>query len=136
MPNAEEALGRVPLFSDLSARQLRRLAAKLRERQFSAGTTVTREGEMSGVGFFIVVSGEATVNGGGREIGTLGPGDQFGEIALIAERERTATVTAKTPLNCLELPVWELRELVQRDGELGWKLLQHVVMLLLDRPSP
>lgn len=132
MPSREEALSRVPLFSDLSTRQLRRLAGKLREREFDSGTTVLREGEMSGIGFFIVVSGEAAVSREGREIATLGPGDYFGDLALIAERERTATVTAKTPLACLEMPVWDFRELVQSDGELAWNLLQHVVTQLLD----
>jgi len=132
VPSREEALSRVPLFSDLSTRQLRRLAGKLREREFDSGTTVLREGEMSGIGFFIVVSGEAAVSREGREIATLGPGDYFGDLALIAERERTATVTAKTPLACLEMPVWDFRELVQSDGELAWNLLQHVVTQLLD----
>jgi CRP-like cAMP-binding protein len=132
VPDQGEALSRVPLFSDLSKRQLRRLAGKLRERQFDPGMTPLREGDMSGCCFFTVVSGEATVSHEGREIATLRPGDHFGELALIAERERTATVTAKTPLKCLEMPVWEFRELVKADGELGWKLLQHVVTQLLD----
>jgi CRP/FNR family transcriptional regulator, cyclic AMP receptor protein len=133
VPNAGEALKQVPLFSDLNGRQLRRLAGKLTERQFEPGTTVVREGKMSGVGFFIVVSGEATVTYSGRTIAKLGPGDYFGELALIAERERTATVTADTRLNCLELPMWDFRELVQGDGELAWKLLQHVVTMLMDK---
>jgi CRP/FNR family transcriptional regulator, cyclic AMP receptor protein len=132
VPSREEALRRVPLFSDLSTRQLRRLAGKLKEHQYGAGITPVREGHMSGIGVFIVVSGEATVSREGREIATLGPGDHFGELALIAERERTATVTAQTPLNCLEMPVWDFRELVEADGELGWKLLQHVATQLLD----
>jgi CRP-like cAMP-binding protein len=135
MSTAEEALERVPLFSDLSARQLRRLARKLKERQFEPGTTVVRENEMSGVGFFIVLSGEATVSDGGRTIAQLKGGDHFGELGLIAERERTATVTAETALTCLELPVWDFRDLVQGDAELGWKLLQHVVNTLLDERS-
>lgn len=133
--NREEALGEVPLFSDLSRRQLRRLAGKLRERQFDPGMTPVREGHMSGCCFFIVASGEATVSREGREIATLGPGAHFGELALISERDRTATVTAKTPLTCLDLPVWDFRELVKTDGELSWKLLQHVVTQLLDEPS-
>jgi CRP-like cAMP-binding protein len=135
MPNTEEALGRVPLFADLSGRQLRRLASKLRERRFEPGTTVVREREMSGIGFFVVVAGEATVSSDGREIARLGPGDHFGELGLVAERERTATVTAETPLECLELPAWDFRELVQGDGDLAWKLLQHVVTVLLDERS-
>jgi CRP-like cAMP-binding protein len=136
MPNREEALQQVPLFAELSARHLRRLAKKLRERQFEPGTDVVREGEMSGIGFFIVVSGEATVTCNGQTIATLAAGDQFGELALIAERERTATVTAETALHCLELPSWDFRDLVQADGDLAWRLLQHVVSVLLEnRPD-
>jgi CRP/FNR family transcriptional regulator, cyclic AMP receptor protein len=136
MSDAVEALERVPLFTDLSDRQLRKLAGKLKSREFSPGTTVVREGAMSGIGFFIVVSGEARVTDDGREVAKLGPGDYFGELGLIAGRERTATVTADTELTCLEMPVWDFRELVEGDGELGWKLLQHVTTVLLDERSP
>ena len=132
MSKSEQTLRRVELFADLSPRQLRRLAGNLRERSFAAGTTVVREGEMSGVGFFVVGSGVAAVTASGREIGKLRAGDHFGELALIADRERTATVSAETELVCLELPVWDFRELVRGDGELGWKLLEHVVGLLFD----
>jgi CRP-like cAMP-binding protein len=127
----EETLAQVPLFADLSARQLRRIAGKLRERRFEPGATVVREGEMSGIGFFVVSAGEATVSVDGREVATLGPGAHFGELGLIAGRERSATVTAATALECLELPSWDFREIVQSDGELAWKLLEHAVGLLL-----
>jgi CRP-like cAMP-binding protein len=133
--NREEELGRVPLFSDLTKRQLRRLAGKLKERQFDPGMTPVREGFKSGLGFFIVASGEATVSREGHEIGTLGPGDHFGELALITGRERTATVTANTPLVCFDLAVWDFQELVKADGEVSWKLLRHVVTQLLDEPA-
>ena len=66
------------------------------------------------------------------EVAKLGAGDHFGELALIAERERTATVTALTALECLELPVWDFREFVQADSDVAWKLLHYVVNVLLD----
>ncbi|HEX6761740.1 MAG TPA: cyclic nucleotide-binding domain-containing protein [Gaiellaceae bacterium] len=135
MPDAVEVLKRVPLFAALSERQLRKLSSKLKNRQFSPGTAVVREGSMGGVGFFILVSGDATVSEDGRDVAKLGPGDHFGELGLIAGRERTATVTADATLDCLEMPVWDFRELVERDGELGWKLLQHVTTVLLDGHS-
>jgi len=132
MATAEETLAQIPFFNALSGRQVRKLAGKLKERQFKPGTQVVQEGKMSGIGFFVITDGQATVSVGGRELTTLGPGDHFGELGLIAERERTATVTAETPLAALELAVWDFRELVQSDPDVAWRLLQYVVSLLLD----
>jgi CRP-like cAMP-binding protein len=87
---------------------------------------------MSGVGFFVVVEGEASVSVDGKNVAQLGAGDYFGELALIAERERTATVTAETALECLEIPIWDFREFVKNDSDVSWKLLRQVVGRLLD----
>ncbi|HEU5373591.1 MAG TPA: cyclic nucleotide-binding domain-containing protein, partial [Gaiellaceae bacterium] len=89
----------------------------------------TTEGEMSGVGFFVVGSGEATVNVGGKDVTTLGPGDHFGEIALVSEAARTATVTATTELRLLEIPFWDFRDFAHANPDVTWRLLQHVVAL-------
>lgn len=132
MPMPPEVLKQVALFHELNGRQLRKLAAKFRERTFEPGTDVTEQGTMSGIGFFVVSDGEASVAVDGREVGRLGPGDHFGELALIAERERTATVTAETALGCLEIPVWDFRDFVKSDPDVAWKLLHHVVNTLLD----
>jgi CRP-like cAMP-binding protein len=132
MPTKPEVLKQVPLFNQLNQRQLKRLAAKFKERRFLPGTTVVRQGKMSGIGFFVVIGGEASVSVDGQEVARLGAGDYFGELALIAERERTATVTAETALDCLEIPIWDFREFVKSDSEVLWKLLQHVVGTLLD----
>ena len=132
MASRAESLQQVGLFAGLNQRQLRRLAAKFRERRFASGTAVVEQGKMSGVGFFVVADGEATVRVDGREVAKLGPGDHFGELALIAERERSATVTAETPLQCLEIPVWDFRDFVKADPDVAWKLLRHVVRTLLD----
>ena len=131
MPSRDDALKRVPLFADLTTRQRRRLARKLRERQFKPGTAIVREGEMSGIGFFIIASGQVRVSQGERDIAALGPGDHFGELGLIGERERAATVIADTQLDCLELTAWDFRDLVKSDGDLAWRLLQHVVTTLV-----
>ncbi|HJZ60665.1 MAG TPA: cyclic nucleotide-binding domain-containing protein, partial [Miltoncostaeaceae bacterium] len=65
-----------------------------------------------------------------NEVARLGPGDHFGELALITERERTATVTAETEMRCLEIPFWDFRNFAHENPDVMWKLLQHVVELL------
>jgi CRP-like cAMP-binding protein len=132
MTTAADALKQVPLFESLSQRHLRRLAAKFRERQFKPGVTVVEEGKMSGIGFFIISEGEAAVSVDGKRIARLLPGDHFGELALIAGRERTATVTADTRLHCLEITAWDFRKFVNGNPDVSWKLLRYVVDLLLD----
>jgi CRP-like cAMP-binding protein len=122
-------LKRVPLFAELDNRQLKKLAGRFRERTVGPGTEVTTEGEMSGVGFFVVVSGDAAVTVGGNEVTTLGPGDHFGEVALVSETARTATVTATTELKLLEIPFWDFRDFAHSNPDVTWKLLQHVVAL-------
>jgi CRP-like cAMP-binding protein len=126
-----ELLRNVPLFRDLDQRELEHLARSLRERRFNAGQTVAAEGE-HGVGFFIIEDGKATVYVRGVERRELGPGDHFGEVALIGDRVRTATVTAETDLGTLVTSVWEFRGFVKNDPDVAWKLLQHLAGLLLD----
>jgi CRP-like cAMP-binding protein len=126
----EDVLKEVPLLSCLSRRELKRVARDVRENSFSAGTTVVRQGKMSGVGFFIVVEGEASVSVDGNEVTRLHPGDHFGELSLISKRPRTATVTALTPLTCLVMATWDFQSLLKGSPDTAWKLLQHVVELL------
>src|SRR6476660_3972815 len=131
MANANpEDMRKVPLFAELDNRQLKKLASRFRERMVGPGTKVTTEGEMSGVGFFVVASGEASVNVGGKDVATLGPGDHFGELALVSEAARTATVTATTELRLLEIAFWDFRDFAHTNPDVTWKLLQHVVALI------
>jgi CRP/FNR family cyclic AMP-dependent transcriptional regulator len=120
---ATQLLQRVPLFSGLDPRELETIARTVHERTFDAGDTVAQQGE-GGVGFFLIRDGEATVEVDGNEVRRLGPGDHFGEIALIAEGPRTATVTAASQLRCYGLTPWEFRPLVQTNASIAWKLLQ------------
>jgi CRP/FNR family cyclic AMP-dependent transcriptional regulator len=113
----------VPLFSGLDPRELETIARTVHERTFDAGDTVATEGE-GGVGFFVISEGQAKVDVGGSEVRTLGPGDHFGEIALITEGPRTATVTAASELKCYGLTPWEFRPLVQTNATIAWKILQ------------
>jgi CRP-like cAMP-binding protein len=120
---AANLLKRVPIFSDLDGKELERIASSMKQRTFSAGDTVTSEGK-TGVGFFVIEDGEATVTVGGDERRRLGPGDYFGEVALLNESARTATITADTELRCYGLTSWEFRPLVETHGSIAWKLLQ------------
>jgi CRP/FNR family cyclic AMP-dependent transcriptional regulator len=130
MPGAPvEVLQRVPLFADLNQREIKQIARLFKERRFSAGETVAKEGS-GGAAFFLIDSGEATVSVGGEERRPLRPGDYFGEISLIDEGARSATVTAASELVCYGLTFWDFRPLVQENAAIGWKLLQAMVKKL------
>jgi CRP-like cAMP-binding protein len=116
-------LRNVPLFSDLDERDLESLAEEFNERRFSAGDTVALEGE-GGLMFFVVESGELSVEVHGDAVSTIGPGAAFGEIALIDRRPRTATVTAATDVKAYGLPVFVFRPFVEARPQLAWKLLE------------
>ncbi len=118
-----ELLRNVSLFSGLDDRELESLADEFNERRFAAGDSVALEGE-GGLMFFVVESGEASVEVGGQEVGKLGPGASFGEIALIDRRPRTATVKALGELKTYGLPVFVFRPFVEARPAVAWKLLE------------
>jgi CRP/FNR family transcriptional regulator, cyclic AMP receptor protein len=120
---AADVIGKVPLFADLEGRELERIADSFKERHYSAGDTIASEGQ-SGAGFFVIGDGTATVSVNGQDRGTLGPGQYFGEIALIDEGSRTATITAATDMTCYGMTFWEFRPIVEADSRIAWKLLQ------------
>ncbi|HEY2642812.1 MAG TPA: PEP/pyruvate-binding domain-containing protein [Galbitalea sp.] len=118
-----EVIERVPLFANMSPRDIEGIAVLFKERRFAAGETITKEGA-GGAAFFVIESGQATVSIGGHERASLSEGDYFGEIALIDEGARSATVTASTELVCYGLTYWEFRPLVQQNATIAWNLLQ------------
>jgi pyruvate,water dikinase len=124
-----DVLPTVPLFAGLDHDEVEQIARLFKVRQFAAGEAVIREGS-GGAAFFLIDSGEATVSIRGVERATLKPGDHFGEIALIDEGQRMATVTAATDLVCHGLTYWEFRPLVQDNGAIAWKLLQSMAKML------
>ena len=116
------ALKNVPLFSGLDGRELEEIASTMQERRFAAGSTVTQEGA-SGVGFFVIEDGQAEVSVGGEHRATLGPGDYFGEVALLTGSARTATIIATNDLICYGMTPWDFRPLVESNSAIAWKLL-------------
>ena len=118
-----ELLQRIPLFAELEPRELVRLSGSFKERTFDAGQPVATEGE-GGVGFFVIESGEASVTVHGDERGRLGPGDYFGDVAMIDQGDRTATIKAESDLRCYGLTFWDFRPIVESDARIAWPLLQ------------
>src|SRR2546429_8181312 len=123
MAEIAESLSRVPLFASLGKKDLRQLGERMSERTFQEGDTITEQGQR-GVGFFVIEEGNATVSINGEIVRTLGPGEWFGEIALIDDGPRSATVVAGTDLRCRGMTAWEFRPFVQERPEVAWPLLE------------
>jgi CRP/FNR family cyclic AMP-dependent transcriptional regulator len=123
-PSAE-LLHRVPLFAELKPKELQQLSTSFKERTFAEGEDIAMEGETEGGGrFYVIESGEAIVSVHGEERGRLGPGDYFGDVAMIDRGERTATIHAASDLTCYSLAFWDFRPLVENDARIAWPLLQ------------
>src|SRR5215467_14191699 len=134
MTTPEEVLARVPLFSMLSKKDLANLARNAHDRIFPAGAVLTEERE-SGVTFGVIMEGRASVSVRGRPARTLGPGDYFGEMALIDHSYRSATITAETELHCLMFTAWVFRPFAMEHPETAWALLEMMVQRVRDAES-
>lgn len=134
--NVVDALSHVPMLSSLDKKHLERLARDFTERTFPAGSVIVRQGDDRGIGFFVIADGEAIVTVDGAEVSRLGPGTHFGAIALIADRHRTATVTAETELHTYVMTLWDFRSFVQGDAEVAWKLLEQLAQMLQRHTAP
>src|SRR4030088_2734380 len=111
------------MFKPLSDKELKTPAATFTDRSLQTRQELTSEGK-GAAGFFVIESGEADVAVDGQARGTLGPGDYFGEIALIDGGSRTATVTASSDGKCYGLTPWQFRPLVEEHGSIAWTLLE------------
>jgi CRP-like cAMP-binding protein len=126
----QEALARVPLFSGLSSRHVKRLADAMQEVRYMAGASVVKEGQ-EGDSFYVILQGEAmVVASDGTAVNRLQPGDFFGEISLLDGGARTATVTTETPMTMLELKRAEFLRMVEDEPDVAVKLLSHTASLL------
>jgi CRP-like cAMP-binding protein len=117
-----ELLKRVPLFSGCTKAELRELALVSDEVDLREGRTLVREGQ-PGREFFVLVDGTVRVSRKGRKIGELGPGDWFGEIALLTHTPRSATVTATSPVRVLVLTDRAFRRVVEWMPSIALKVL-------------
>ena len=118
-------LAQVPLFHGASADVLERLVDLTGELTFAAGQPIVLQGQV-GNGLYIVVSGEARVVQGTRELDRLGPGDLFGELAVIDQKPRSASAFAVEATTCLTIASWDLLALLERDPKLALNLLREL----------
>ncbi len=133
MPNAKDTaqfLERVPLFQNLNHRQIQILARRMVEREFPAGATIVTQGQ-GGEGLFIVALGKAEAirerrDGERVTVNVFGPTDFFGELALLDDGPRTASVVAVEPTRCLVLSRWDFLAEVSRDAEMAVLILQEL----------
>src|SRR5262245_1544491 len=121
-----DVLRGMPLFAAIPKRHVRKIASLTKEVRFAKGAAIVREGDR-GDAFFVILDGTATVvQPGGLPTIELGPGDHFGEIALIDGGERTATVRAQTEVYCLLLPGGPFMKVVRSEPEIAVALLKQL----------
>lgn len=124
----EDTLAHVDLFVGLDKKELRSLASSCQERKFSAGSALMKQGD-TGAGLFVITNGHVKItqavdpDRAEEDLGTAGPGDVLGEMALLDDLPRSATVTAVDDVTALLLPIWDFRIALRSNPEIGVKLL-------------
>jgi CRP-like cAMP-binding protein len=121
---AAELLAEVPLFSHCSKRELATVAKLANEVRLPADHTLMSEDARVAYSFFVLIEGAAEVRRGRRVVARLGPGDFFGELALILRRPRTATVTLTAPSRLLAISAHNFKPLLIESPEMQFKLLE------------
>jgi CRP-like cAMP-binding protein len=129
-----ELIRGVPLFAQADDALLERLAGEFMERTYAPGELIAEEGE-TGRTFVVIDRGEVTVTVHGQEVARLGPGDAFGEMALIDKSARSATVKADTEVHGYQLPVWSFRPFVEGHPEITWALLEGLAQRVREAES-
>jgi CRP-like cAMP-binding protein len=120
-----DRFARIPMFSTCTKRELSVIARAAKEVSHRKGTVIAREGQR-GLGLFVILDGTCSVTIGGLHKATLGPGDFFGEIALLDGGPRTATVTALTDLRLAGITEWVFRGLLQEHPSIAIKTLESI----------
>ena len=121
-----QQLASVPLLADLDDRVRRRLAEVGKRRTYDADDPIVKEGS-TGTALYIILLGKARVEREGQVIGELSPGEFFGELALIEEHPRSATVIAVTETDCLLFPAWEFTALLKEHPEIAVPIMRALI---------
>jgi CRP/FNR family transcriptional regulator, cyclic AMP receptor protein len=124
-----ELLRRIPLFAECSKAELTEVSINADEREAAEGDRLTEEGQ-PGREFFILVEGAVSASQGGKKLGDLGPGDWFGEMAILRFKPRTATVTATSPVRLLVIRDRDFRQVVETTPRIALKVLRSVAQRL------
>jgi CRP-like cAMP-binding protein len=124
----EDTLARVDLFSSLDKKELQALSKSCQERKYSPGSPLMKQGD-TGVGLYVIINGHVKTTLAKNpdraevDLGTYGPGSVLGEMALLDDLPRSATITAIDDVTALLLPVWEFRTEIRSHPEIALKLL-------------
>jgi CRP/FNR family transcriptional regulator, cyclic AMP receptor protein len=124
----EDTLARVDLFAGLDKKDLQVLTNACQERTYKAGSTLIKQGD-TGVGLYVIISGTVRITQANNpdkaevDLGTAGPGSVLGEMALLDDLPRSATITAVTDVAALLLPVWEFRTTLRNHPDIALRLL-------------
>ena len=129
-----EHLARVPVFSACSRDELRKLARRTTDIPIAPGHVLVKEGER-GLEFFVIVNGRAKVTRAGRKVGELGPGDFFGELSLLIDARRNATVTALTPMEAIVLSRREFDDALAEAPRMTRRIMSGMARRLADLDS-
>jgi CRP-like cAMP-binding protein len=125
-----QILSRVPLFTGLSEKQLKKLANRLTKRDYAEGEAIITQGK-GGEGLFVLSEGSAEavrtqLDGEKITVNTFGPSDFFGELALLDEGLRTASVIAKTDVKCVILTRWDFKGILKNEPEMAITMLEEL----------
>ena len=128
-PMDDKRVASIPLLAVLDKRARKQVLRTALESHFAPGETVVREGDPA-TKLYLIVSGHATVGQGGTMVGRMGPGDFFGELALIEEHGRTATVVAEDELDCLLISAWEFKASLEEHPQMALPMLNAIIARL------
>ncbi len=121
-----ELLQDVPLFANFSKKQLKSVIKTAKEKEFEDGDTIVREGDMSNVGFYLVLEGQVEVKRGDKSLTKLGSGQFFGEMAVLDEKPRSADVVAVTDTTCLLLTNWDFKALIKTYPDMATNIISEL----------
>ncbi len=121
-----ELLQDVPLFTNFSKKQLKSVVKTAKEKVFETGDTIVREGDMSNVGFYLILAGQVEVKRDEKSLTKLGAGQFFGEMAVLDEKPRSADVVALTDTKCLLLTNWDFKALIKTYPDMATNIISEL----------